>query len=104
MRAESALQGSLLRQQLAAEEVAGAQMPSQISGYTIHGLDQAISRDGAGVAVRAIGDAVSNPLSVFGRPNGTFGFVGQNATVILNANGEVVTTWANGAAGLRLPW
>ncbi len=104
MGAESALQASLLPQQLAAEEIAGARMPSEISGYTIHGLDQAISRDGAGVAVRAIGDAVQNPLSVFGSPNGTFGFVGQNATVILNANGEVVTTWANGAAGLRLPW
>jgi hypothetical protein len=106
-RAESALSGSLLNQQLAAEEIAGAQLPSEITGYTGHGLDQAISRDGVGVSVRAIGDAVRNPVSIFGRapgafPAGTFGFVGSDATVILNAQGEVVSTWATGSAGVRL--
>jgi hypothetical protein len=99
----------LLRQQLAAEEIAGARLPSGISGYTIHGLDQAISRDPVGVSVRAIGDAVHNPLSIFGKPpgafpGGTFGFVGRDATVILNAEGQVVSTWATSSSGFRLPF
>jgi RHS repeat-associated protein len=100
--AADAIQGSLLNQQLAAEEIAGARLPSEITGYTSHGLAQAIERDGVGVSVRAIGDAVRSPLSVFGRANGTFGLVGRDATVILNSSGEVVSTWANGAAGFRL--
>jgi hypothetical protein len=104
LRAESPLQGSLLRQQLAAEEVTGTQMPSQITGYTRHGLEQAIIRDGVGVSAQAIVDAVRNPSSVFGNPNGTIGYVGSSATVVLNAAGKVVTTWANGEAGLRVPF
>ncbi len=109
MRAESALQGSLLRQQLVGEEIAGARMPSSISGYAGHGLERAISRDGVGVSVRAIGDAVRSPVGIFGKPpgafpSGTFGFVGSDATVILNAEGELVTPWATGPAGFRLPF
>jgi RHS repeat-associated protein len=109
MRGESALQGSLLRQQLAAEEIAGAQMPSGIGGYAGHGLEQAISRDGVGVSLRGIRDAVASPLSIFGKPAGphpagTFGFVGRDATVVLNADGKIVTTWARGSAGFRLPF
>ncbi|HKQ71895.1 MAG TPA: hypothetical protein VJT73_21270 [Polyangiaceae bacterium] len=45
---------------------------------------------------------MNNPLSIFGKANGTFGFVGQNATVILNADGKLVTTFANGSAGFRI--
>jgi hypothetical protein len=42
-------------------------------------------------------------LGIFGRANGTFGLVGGDATVILNANGQVVTTYATGAVGFRIP-
>ena len=70
LRAESALQGSLLNQQLAAEDVAGARMPSEIGGYTSHGLDQAISREGVGVSVPSILDSFNNPLSIAGQSGG----------------------------------
>jgi hypothetical protein len=106
-RAESSLQGSLLNQQLTAEELAGAQMPSGISGYAWHGLNQAISRDGVGVSVSLISDAVANPMSIYGSDpgaytTGTFGYVGQTATVVLNSAGQIVTTWATCSDGFRL--
>ena len=99
--ASSSLQGALLKQELAASEVAECPLPAGITGYRWHGLDQAISRDGVGVSVQAIGDAVANPSSIFGDPNGTFGFVGEDATVVLNSAGQLVTTWASSAAGVR---
>jgi hypothetical protein len=104
-RAESALSGSLLRQQLAAEEIAGASMPSEIAGYTRHGLNQAISRDGVGVSVGAIQDAVSNPIQILGQRGpmgGAFEFWGANARVILNESGEVITPWARNSGGWRM--
>ena len=53
--------------QLKAEQVAGARLPSNITGYSRHGLNQAISRDDVGVAPGAILDAVKNPLSITGQ-------------------------------------
>lgn len=38
-----------------------------ITGYTRHGLQQAIERDGHGVSPRAILDAVKNPQNSFSR-------------------------------------
>jgi Pretoxin HINT domain len=73
--------------------------PGEINGYTRHGLNQAISRDGVGVSPSAINDAVTNPTRVIEQANGTFRYVGQNATVVLNENGEVVTTWARNSLG-----
>jgi hypothetical protein len=55
----SAMQGALLRQQLAAEEVALTRMPQSLTGYTSHGLNQVISRDGVGVSPQAILDTRS---------------------------------------------
>lgn len=101
-RAESALSGSLLRQQLAAQEIAGAQMPSEIASYSRHALNQAISRDGVGVSARAIGDAFRNPLQIMGEAGGKFHFIGQNATVVVNAQGNIVTLWAESSAGWRI--
>lgn len=96
------MSGSLLNQQLAAEEVAGASMPSSIESYSIHGLDQAISRDGVGVSTSAILDAVNNPLSIEGQSGGRFLFSGQNANVVLNSQGNVITVWAENSGGWRM--
>ncbi len=64
-----------------------------ITGYTRHGINQAISRDGGrGVAAEAILDAVRNPISVFEQSNG-FKFLGKDSTVILNNAGKVISTW-----------
>jgi hypothetical protein len=99
--ASSAVQGARLSMQLAAEEAAGAVLPKAITGYTRHGLNQAISRDGVGVATRAIADAFKNPISIAGQSGGRFVFTGQNAVVVVNAEGRVISTWATNSAGVR---
>jgi hypothetical protein len=101
-RASSAAQGALLRAQLAAEEVAGARLPQAITGYTRHGLNQAISREGVGVSPRAILDAFENPLSITGQSSGRFVLTGTDAVVIVNVEGQVIHTWATGSAGFRI--
>jgi hypothetical protein len=100
--ASSAAQGALLRARLAAEEVAGARLPQAITGYTRHGLNQAISRDGVGVSTRAIADAFKNPTSIAGQSGGRFVLTGRDAVVVVNADGKVVTTWATTSAGFRV--
>lgn len=67
----------------------------------LHGLNQAISRDGVGVAPGAILDAVRNPLSITGQSGGRFMMTGKDAVVIVNHQGKVITTWATNAAGVR---
>ncbi|MEO7164427.1 MAG: hypothetical protein ABI041_16010, partial [Bdellovibrionia bacterium] len=77
-----------------AEKIAG-----KISGYTNHGLNQAISRnDGKGVHPKAILDAIRSPIkTVVQESNNTVKYVGGKATVILNETGEIVTVWAKKA-------
>ena len=62
------------------------EVESPIRGYTRHGLNQAISRDGGrGVSPQAINEAVRSPVSVQTGNNGTTIYTGPNATVILNS-------------------
>ena len=73
-----------------------------ISGYTKHGLAQAIGRDGGrGVSPKAISDAVKNPQKIVNQAGETIKYIGENATVVLNKVREVVTTWARNHLGLR---
>jgi RHS repeat-associated protein len=66
----------------------------KITGYTRHGLEQAIGRDGGrGVHPQAIVDAVRSPTKVIEQAGGKTKYVGKDATVILNNEGKVVTTW-----------
>ncbi|MCT4613475.1 MAG: RHS repeat-associated core domain-containing protein [Marinifilaceae bacterium] len=65
-----------------------------IKGYTRHGLNQAISRNGGrGVKVAAIKDAVLNPKKIIQQSEGRVKYVGKKATVILNSEGEIITTY-----------
>jgi hypothetical protein len=75
----------------------------EITGYTQHGWDQATGRDGGlGVSENAIISAVSNPINVISQAdNGTVRYEGADATVILNENNEVVTTWSTSSNGVR---
>jgi len=73
-----------------------------ITGYTKHGINQAIDRDGVGVSVSAIHNAVNSPEKVIKQPGGVTKFVGKNATVVLNKSGKVITTWATHAEGYRI--
>ena len=73
-----------------------------ITGYTAHGLNQAISRDGVGVAARAILDAVRNPQQIVQQAEGAVKYIGSQAVVVLNGAGQVITTWAQGGSNTRI--
>jgi RHS repeat-associated protein len=91
----------------AGEEELGAEAADQgvggvIKGYTQHGLEQAIERDaGRGVSPSAILEAVRSPISTSVQADGATRYVGQNAVVIVNEDGGVVTTWPTTSAGVR---
>jgi hypothetical protein len=55
-----------------------------------------------GVSARAILDAFKNPLSITGQSGGRFMMTGRDAVVVVNAEGQVVTTWATSLAGTRV--
>jgi hypothetical protein len=74
----------------------------KLTGYTRHGLNQAIGRDGGvGVAPRAILDAVKSPVQVIEQSGGRTLYAGRDASVVLNKNGQVITTWGTNSAGVR---
>lgn len=64
---------------------------TQVTGYTKHGLDRKISR---GVPTSEIVNTVRNPGVVLKQSGGTFLNVGNNAAVVVNKNGKVVTTYS----------
>ncbi|WP_234932221.1 RHS repeat-associated core domain-containing protein [Pectobacterium carotovorum] len=66
----------------------------KITGYTKHGLNQAVGRNGGkGVNAKDMLDAVKNPKKVVENANGTTRYQGKRATVVLNQEGKVVTTF-----------
>ncbi|OEE54090.1 hypothetical protein [Vibrio splendidus] len=66
----------------------------KITGYTKHGLNQALGRNGGrGVNAKHMLDAVKNPKKVVEAANGTTKYQGKKATVVLNGDGKVVTTF-----------
>lgn len=102
-------QGRASAQRLATSE-AGALFPEKspeqalqaLTGYTRHGINQAISKDGVGVSPKAILDALKFPLEIVKQDSGKTMYVGRNATVVLNQTGKVVTMWANNQKGMRV--
>ncbi len=73
-----------------------------IKGFNKHGLSRALGRDtGLGVINEAILNAVNNPSKIVKQDDGKIKYIGENATVILNKYGEVITTWARNKAGWR---
>jgi len=81
--------------------IAASRQAKSIAGYTKHGLNQAISRDNHGVAVRAIYDAVHSPIKTIAQSGGRTKYVGKNATVVLNNSRKVITTYARNRNGWR---
>jgi len=83
--------------------VNGLPVNSKITGWTRHGTEQALGRDGGiGVSNRAITNAVNNPVqSPIAQSGGRIKYIGRDATVVLNQDGRVVTTWSHGRAGVR---
>lgn len=72
-----------------------------ITGYTRHGLNSAISRNGAGVSPLSILNTVRNPISTQLQSNGTTRYTGSNSVVVLNPQGQIVTTWPTNSSGQR---
>ena len=66
------------------------QLAADITGFTKHGINQAINR---GVSPAAILDAVNNPIKILPQLNGTIRYVGRDAVVVLNPAGGIVTLW-----------
>lgn len=61
----------------------------KITGYTKHGLAQAMQRDGGrGVSPKAILDTVRNPKKVVQQSKGRMKYSGKNAVVVLNKMGK----------------
>ena len=79
-----------------------ADVPSQIAGFTRHGFQQAMTRDGVGVSDYAMKQAVTNPRLVVPQANGTYRYIGDYAVVVLNADSKVVTAWARTKVGWRI--
>nr|WP_222422327.1 VENN motif pre-toxin domain-containing protein [Yersinia mollaretii] len=101
--AESALNGARLNMQLIAEQAAGAKAPTKITSYSQHALDQISGRDGGiGVSQSALDSAWSNPLKIEYAPSKygpTFRYTGNDAVIVINAEGKVVTGWAKSSSG-----
>ncbi len=67
---------------------------TKITGYTKHGLNQALGRDGGrGVKATAMLEAIRNPKKVIQQSNGATAYRGKKATVVLNKEGKVITTF-----------
>jgi hypothetical protein len=85
----------------------GPDPPTKITGRTAHGEIRAQGRDGHGVNDAAMEDAVEHPTKPpkFNPDDkgGRWEYVGKDATVVLNKDGEVVTAWARNRAGWRHP-
>lgn len=77
-----------------------------IRGYTRHGLNQAINRNGHGVSPSAILSAVENPTSVkVNVREETVKYRGANSVVLISTRtGKVITTWATNSKGWRHQW
>lgn len=85
-------------------EATTAEPPKEITGLTKHGEERAMGRDGHGVNDDAMKEAVENPTKPpQEQPGGKFKYEGADATVILNKDGKVITTWATSSKGWRLP-
>ncbi|MFO0982588.1 MAG: RHS repeat-associated core domain-containing protein [Planctomycetota bacterium] len=92
--ASAGLRGLLSTSETGVAESTEGAVGGKIAGYTNHGIEQAIARDGGkGVDPKAILDAVRSPTTVVAQTDGTTKCVGENATVVLNSEGKVVTTW-----------
>jgi len=75
--------------------IAGLASPISFSGFTKHGLEQAVKRK---VPMSDMLDAIKKPVEVtYRESNDTFRFVGNKVTVVLNRDGKVVTIWSKGA-------
>ena len=77
----------------------------KITGYTKHGEEQVLGRDGGvGVSNDALIDTVNDPIEIVvqGSDYGpTYKYISEKAVVVLNEIGEVITAYARGSMWTR---
>lgn len=79
--------------------------PKTVNGYTKHAEDQIAGRDGGiGVRREALEDAFTNPVRdverlVDRQGRVSYRYTGDDATVVVNEEGKVITGWANNSSG-----
>lgn len=76
--------------------------PKEITEYSKHAQERMEGRDGVGVSEEAIEDALENPISYeYDANRDGWKVVGRDATVVINPDGRVITTWAEHKTGYR---
>jgi RHS repeat-associated protein len=83
-------------------EEAAVEVAATITGYTRHGLNRAISREGVGVSAQAILDTLRDPVRIVNQAKGAVKYVGKLATVVLSSSGRVIVAWARSRSGWRI--
>jgi hypothetical protein len=74
--------------------VNGVENSLVVTGYTKHGINQAISRDGVGTSASAVNNAIRHPLSITkDAARNSVKIKGKDATVIINNKGKVITNY-----------
>ncbi len=66
------------------------QLAADITGFTKHGINRAISR---GISPSAIHGAVVNPIQILPQADGSTRYVDAGAVVVLDPLGRVITVW-----------
>ena len=74
----------------------------EITGMSKHAINQLISRDGVGVATKAVLDAIKNPVKIVSRADGSVRIIGRDAAIVLSDTGHLITAWATRSAGWRI--
>ncbi len=65
-----------------------------VKGYIKHGLNQTIGRNGGrGVSAKGIVNALTEPKKCLEQIDGSFKYIGKNATVIVSPEGKIITTF-----------
>ncbi|MFR9166168.1 MAG: hypothetical protein ACLVKO_08145 [Dysgonomonas sp.] len=62
----------------------------KISSFSKHALNQVITR---GVSTSIIQKTIGNPVAVLKQSNGTYLYLTNEAGVVLNSSGKVITTY-----------
>ena len=95
----ASLDGQITHNYFVGEDKIWTHNVNVIKGFTRHGLNQIIGRDGGrGVSNSAILDAVNNPTRVSceirsGDLRPRFNFFGRRVKVVVNSAGEVITAF-----------
>ena len=67
----------------------------KVKGYTDHGRQQALIREGRGVDPKVTLDAANNPIKTTLQSGGKTKYSGKNGSTVLNDKGDVVTTFGS---------